>query len=280
MPNRPEDHGEAGFALLSVIGAMGIIAVVMTGFIAAARYRAIEASSVSQRARAETMSDAAVNATILKLLGLLSQGGFGSERLGLAGLSGSCGFADGSSLRVAVTHESGKVDLNTAQAELVTALVRGLVPDGRHRAIVRDILVLRGAKATAKPRAAFESALQIGQVPGIDRRLSALLLPLVTVHSGSPGLNARMASAELLTVVSGQSDAAMAQRRNAAFFLADVPGPIVQIAAEAQTGLGVRYARTAIVEFLLERPVSYRIREWREATPSQGPPPSRNGPSC
>lgn len=283
MPNIPDDRGEQGFALLSVIGAMGIIAVVMTAFIAAARYRAIDAFSVSQRARAEAMSDAAVNGTILKLLDRFGRGGSVSE-VGLAGLSTSCAFADGSSLHLAVTHESGKVDLNTAQADLIAALIRGVVGDGRHRAVVRAILSLRGTKPVRTNPAAFDSALQIGQVPGIDRSAFAVLLPMVTVHSGSPGLNARLASAEVLSTVSGQSDPASAQRRNGAFFLADVPGPTVQVAADARTGSGVHFARTAIVEFLLEGPVSFRIREWREGSPSEGTPskpaPARNGPSC
>ena len=279
MRTEPVDHGESGFALVSVIGAIGLIAAVMMGFIASARYRAIEAFSVSQRARAETMADAAINATILKLLGLLSRGGSGLERLGPADLSTSCLLPDGSSLRVAVTHESGKVDLNTAQAELIAALMRGIMPDGPHRAVVRAILNLRDSGTDRTHHAAFASALQIGQVPGLDRPAFERLLPLITVQSGSPGLNARLASAEILTALSGQSNAADAQRRHPAFFLADVPGPAVQITADAQTALGVRFARGAIVEFLPERPISYRIREWREGAPLPGPP-VRNGPSC
>jgi general secretion pathway protein K len=280
MSNTTEDRGDAGFALLSVIGAIGIIAAIMTAFIASARYRAIEAFSVSQRARAETMSDAAGNATILRILGLLARGGFEADRLGLASLSASCVSGDGSSLRVAVMHESGKVDLNTARAELVAALLKGVVGEGRHQAILHELVRLRESGTAPTHRTVFESALQIGQVPGIDDRLAERLLPLVTVHSGSPGLHARLASADVLSAVSGQSDPALAQRRNAAFFLADVPGPSVQITAEAWTSLGVRFARSAIVEFLPERPASYRIREWREGSPSPGPPPARNRPSC
>lgn len=280
MTIRPDDHSESGFALVSVIAAIGLVAAVMTAFIAAARYRAIEAFSVSQRARAETMADAALNATILRLLVLQSRGGFEPERLGLAGPSTSCLLADGSSLRVVVTHESGKVDLNTARAELVAALIRGIVPDGPHRAIVRHILSLRDSGSSRKDRAAFDSALQIGQVPGLDRPAINRLLPLVTVHSGSPGLNARLASADILSAVSGQPNPADAQRRHPAFFLADVPGPSIQITADARTTLGIRFVRTAIVEFLPERLVSHRIREWREGSASAEPPPVRNGPSC
>ncbi len=280
MSMAPEDRGDAGFALLSVIGAMGIIAAIMTAFIAAARYRAIESFSISQRARAETVSDASVNATVARLLVLVSRGGFESDRPGLSGLSASCAYPDGTAVRVTVTHESGKVDLNAAQADLVAALIRGIVLDGQTRAVVRDILSLRGSRAGRKPQPAFESALQIGQIPGIGRREFEALLPLVTVHSGSPGLNARLASAEVLTAVSGQGNPGEAQRRNAAFFLADVPGPIVEITADAETEHGIRFSRTAIVEFLRERPVSFRIREWRDDSRASRLPPARNAPPC
>ncbi len=224
MSMAPEDRGDAGFALLSVIGAIGIIAVIMTAFIAAA---GIARSNPSRSPSAPGPKRSPTHPSTRRSPSfsfLVSRGGVESERPGLSGLSTSCASSDGTAVRVTVTHESGKVDLNTAQADLVAALIRGIVRDGQTRAVVRDILSLRGSRAGRKPQPAFESALQIGQIPGIGRREFEALLTLVTVHSGSPGLNARLASAEVLNAVSEHGNPAEAQRRNAAFFLADVPG--------------------------------------------------------
>ena len=58
---RADIAGQGGFALVAVIWAIGVIALLFVTYIAAARYRAIDAFAISQRARAEAMANAAVN---------------------------------------------------------------------------------------------------------------------------------------------------------------------------------------------------------------------------
>ena len=252
----------------------------MATYVSAARYRAISAFTASQRTRAEALTDLAVNAAIFELLGGLSRAGLATGRFGLTGLPFSCVLPDGATMAVSVQNENGKVDLNAAQPDLIAALVKGVMPGDRNAsALVRSLLRGREAEKGDAAGPTFVSALELEQVPGIDHRLFLALAPMVTVHSGSPGLNARLAPAALLAAVSGSVGPAEAERRSSAFFLAGVPGRTVLIAGAAATPSGIGFSRAAIVEFTVGPPPSYRIREWREGL-TVVEPSAKGWPAC
>ncbi|GEP07577.1 hypothetical protein MOX02_56150 [Methylobacterium oxalidis] len=284
---------------------IGLIGLMLVTYIAAARYRAIEARAAAQIARAEAGAEGAVNLAILDLLADLPKGESMGARFGSGGRPRLCALEDGTILAVAVANESGKVDLNGATPDLVAALIRGVAPEAR--AAVRSLLRLREAAQNAKDQAqtqqnqtpqaqagqlqagqvrqsqesretpAFRSAVELARVPGVDRALFETLLPMVTTHTGSPGLNAQVAATATLLAVTGARSRAEAERANAAFFLAQAPGRVFLIRGEAVTRTGARVAREAVVEFTPGPPVAYSIREWREGGPQAPLAPAGSG---
>ncbi|MEA1833480.1 type II secretion system protein GspK [Methylobacterium durans] len=283
--------GAGGFALVAVIWMIGLIGLMLVTYIAAARYRAIEARAAAQLARAEAGAEGAVAIAILDLLAGLPGGERMAARFGPEGAPRLCSLEDGTTLAVSVVNESGKVDLNTGAPELVAALLRGAGPETG--AAARSLLRLREAAARGReqqaqadrpavngPQAAsgrpeapvlFRSVMELARVPGVDRPLFETLLPMVTVHTGSPGLNAQVAATATLRAVSGARSRAEAERANVPFFLAQAPGRVFLIRGEAATRTGARVAREAIVEFTPGPPAGYSIREWREGGPAPAP---------
>ncbi|MGO4816008.1 hypothetical protein AB4156_41615, partial [Cupriavidus sp. 2MCAB6] len=135
-----ESRSDSGFALLVVIWATGILGLLFMTYIVAARYRAIEAASLSQHARAEAMANIGIKIAILDLLSGTSQGKARSGRFGSDGTPVGCSLGDGWTLAISVADEGGKVDFNTANMELVDALIRGVNANGEAAAmIVRNI---------------------------------------------------------------------------------------------------------------------------------------------
>ncbi len=121
-----------------------VLALLFMTYIAAARYRSIEASSLSRHARAEAMANIGVNLAILDLLSGISRGATRSARFGSDGTPVFCTLEDGWRLAISVVDEGGKIDLNTANTELIEALIRGMNADGKVAALVaKNIQKLR-----------------------------------------------------------------------------------------------------------------------------------------
>ena len=275
MPRRPSQlaglnsQTEAGFALVLVIWGIGLIALLFVTYIAAARYRAIEAFSLAERTRAEAMASTGINLAVLDVLAALSAGGDRSARFGADGTPVLCRLGDGSPLAVAVFDESGKVDLNTAEPELLEVLLRSVasLSDASPQQLTKAILAVRekaaaaaGSEGPAPP--AFRSIFELDQVEGIGRDALRALVPLVTVHSRSPGVNPQVASPDVIKALTpGRSGLG---REVPSYFVADAPGRVFVIASEARTASGASAAREAVVEFSTE-PLGRFIREWRES---------------
>lgn len=281
---------DGGFALVVVIWAIGVLALLFMTYIAAARYRSIEASSLAQHARAEAMANIGVNLAILDLLSGISRGTTRSARFGSDGIPVFCTLGDGWRVAISVVDEGGKVDLNTANPELIEAMIRGMNSDGRVAALVaKSIQKLREAPAEARSAqgtsspsgTALRSVFELHQITGVDRDLFQALVPLVTVHSGSTGVDPGVAPLELLRAVSpgNRSSSREAARRGLpAFYVAESAGKVFLVESEAMATSGVRFSRGAIVEF--EPPVGYRIREWRDGSLRVVDSAGAGGPPC
>ena len=277
-----------GFALVVVIWAIGILALLFMTYIAAARYRSIEASSLAQHARAEAMANIGVNLAILDILSGISRGATRSARFGSDGTPVFCTLGDGR-VAISVVDEGGKVDLNTANLELIEALIGGVNSNGRVAALVaKSIQKLREAptgtrsgQGVSSSATALRSVFELNQVAGMDRDLFQALVPLVTVHSGSTGVDPGVAPLELLRAVSpgNRSSSREAARKGLpAFYVAESAGKVFLVESEALTTSGARFSRGAIVEF--EPPVSYRIREWRDGSLRVIDSADAGGPPC
>ncbi len=286
LPNGKTD----GFALIVVIWAVGILTLLFMTYIVAARYRAIEAASLAQHARAEAMANIGINLAVLDLLSGGADGKARGRRFGVDGTPVACALGDGWRLTISVADEGGKIDLNTANFELIEALIRGVNADaGSATAVVRSIRGLRetaaetgSAQAGASP-AAFRSVLELDQVTGVGRALFRVLVPLITVHSGSAGLDPDVAPLQLLGAISPggvASSREIARRDLPSIYIAETAGTAFLISSEAVSASGARFARDAIVEVSRDQPTGYRVREWREVSPRLADTGSAGLPRC
>ncbi|KRG82998.1 general secretion pathway protein GspK [Stenotrophomonas daejeonensis] len=143
-------------------------------------------------------------------------------------------FAD-ADIEVRIVDESGKVDLNQADAGLLAALMRTQgVDDARARRLAAAIVDWRDPDPLQQPGGAedadyaaaglpygakdqpFESLAEVEQVLGMDRQTFARLQPYLTLHSGRAQPDPAFASEPVLTALGLQPETWMAQRRSGA----------------------------------------------------------------
>lgn len=263
-----------GFALVVVIWAVGILALLFSTYVGLARYRAIEASALAKRARAEALADAGVNMAILDLLAGQAQTQAGGPRFGRLGWPAICTTGPGTQLTVSVIDEGGKVDLNTANPELVEALLLGIDRGNGVRA-ARNLLALReavlaaqrtqGLVSSAAP--ALRSVLELDQYDETGGHLLPSLLPYVTVHSRSTGVDPAIAPLHVLSILSsgGSTSREEARRAMPSAFAVESPGRTFLVAAEAVVS-GARSSRDVVVEIADEFVSKFRILEYRDGS--------------
>jgi general secretion pathway protein K len=274
QPPRKTHRSEhnSGFALVIVIWFIGLLGLLFSTYIAAARYRAIEASSLAQRAYAEAAAEAGVNIAVFDLLSHLASGADLSTRFEPDGAPVQCLLDNQSVLTIAMSNEGGKVDLNTAEPELLQALFFGIkeIDSSAQRSLLKGIIDRRSASRPMEgqdaqnPVPAFRSIWDLYRLPGVDSGLMRRLEPIITVHSRSPGINSRVASARTLRTLSVPSSGSDVQLPS--FVLADTPSLMYTVRVDARHRSGARFSRAAVVEFSKD-PVGYAIREWREGFP-------------
>jgi len=143
---------------------------------------------------------------------------------------------DGAELEVRVVDEAGKIDLNGADAPLLSALLRVLGSDRTEAdAIAAAILDWRDADDLTQPQggaedpqyaaaglpygakdAPFESVAEVLQVLGMTPALFARLEPHLTVHTGLPMPDTRFASGPVLQAVGVDPEPVLAAREGPA----------------------------------------------------------------
>lgn len=219
-----------GFALLSVLWCVGLLAAV-----AAVLLRAVHADLAQARtdlafARAQAAADGEARLAILKALGQPLMPWDGRAQGGVI-------FQD----------EGGLVDLNSASPALLTAMMRdaGVTPDK-----AAAILAARGSETAPTP---FYSTLDLARIPGIEPGLARRLRPWITVHSGQAGLDPQTAPAALAADL--PAPAKMDSRHSA-----------VRISAQASVD-GVIAWRIADVRLTRQGVLPYRVLTWTTEEP-------------
>jgi general secretion pathway protein K len=222
---------------------------------------------------------------------------------------------DGIPVRVELSDESGKIDINTGADPLVRGLlIAAGVNEEEATALVDAMLDWRdgdslkrvhGAeeadyRAAGRPygpansqfQAIEELQLVLGMSPQIYRRIA----PFITVFSRQPGINSELAPREVLMSVPGvtsaiadsyieQREAARAagqpipQMREAVAFRANLT-TVATVRAEARLDDGTVFSRqaTALLRPTPKRPVTFLA--WRESTAAPAAePPDSNSPT-
>jgi general secretion pathway protein K len=222
---------------------------------------------------------------------------------------------DGIPVRVEMRDESAKIDINTASDDLLrgllvsaglndedtSALLDAILdwrdPDALKRAHGAEEDDYRAAGLTYRPanapfQAIEELQLVLGMRPEIYRRLA----PSITVFSRQAGVNAQVATREVLLAIPGITsdvvDAFIAQRDQAR--VEGLPPPplpqaaaymagnstVLTVRAEARLDAGTVFAREAVA--LLHpaprKPVTFIA--WRESTAAPPPAPGSATPSA
>ncbi|MDB5643751.1 MAG: hypothetical protein JWN07_3068 [Hyphomicrobiales bacterium] len=270
--------GTEGFALLTVVWAISLVSLCATIYMSAARTRSVEASAAALHARANAAARAGMMLGIADLVAAYRNPAVLNDDAGIG--SGQCQIGGADVVRWMATSESGRVDLNTANEELLDALLRATAaPEddwvAASSAIRRSREAMNALSDDGKAPA-FRSSADLARLPELSHAQFERLRPFVTVHSGRAGLHPGKASPDLLTRLVDRAG----RGASSSFFVADVPGHVYRLVSEAVVGAAVAQQR-AIVEINPDGPVTFAIREWRDGVePAERAFPNRSAPDC
>jgi general secretion pathway protein K len=205
-------RSRAGMALVMVLWVVTLLTVIAASFTLGMRREAGTIRHMVEVAEARAAAEAGVRFAMLGLLETDQELAWQPD-----GRPRELVFG-GMALTIRVTDESGRVDLNVADEELLGSLLRsaGLEDEGARLALMDNILDWRdpspdhraAGMSEADYRAAgFEYGPRNGPflgleelllVPGVTPELYRRLLPLLTIYSFQGGVNLLAASAEVL----------------------------------------------------------------------------------
>lgn len=294
---------QRGVALVLVMWVSVLLTVIAASFIVERRTEAMIVHNSASIARAE----AAANAGVTRAVHELYRGENSPDPWRRDGVPHEWTF-DGIAVRVEIRDESGKIDINTAADPLLRGLLVSVgLKDDEANQLLDAILDWRDPDALKRPNGAEEAdyraanltyrpanstfqaieelQLVLGMRPDIYRRLA----PSLTVFSRQAGINAQLASREVLLAIPGITpeivDQYIAQRETARLERQAVPllpqaaafsvasSMISTIRSEAHLEDGVVFTReaAALLRPVPRRPVTYLA--WRESTAA---PPAAN----
>lgn len=204
----------------------------------------------------------------------------------------------GATVSISIQDEAGKIDLNAAAEELLLGLFRAVEltdlepetlvdrlidfrdPDQDSRALgAEDADYARAGLGFGAKDRPFERTDELRRVLGITPDIYRQVAPLITVHSGLPGVDPNVATAAVLAVL-GSAGAAVdiapgteapaprtggaERRRNRASTAASRQRSFT-VTAEARTAGGAVFVRQALVELNGPRTRPFTIRQWEQA---------------
>ena len=264
-------RAEDGFALLTVLWGLGLVALLSLAVISASRWRVKATGNLLASARAQALAEAGVNMAILHLLAPDAPAATAQPLL--------CALPDGAVAAISLEDEGGKVDLNAAPAPLLAALLglagadAGAAP--RLAAAIVEFRIAAPGMPAAQPgggtKAArhglFQTIYELDQVPGIDSALLRAILPYANVHSRQPGIDQHFAAPQLLRALAGLANPEAGQVQDpegpvgsGGFYVASSRRSFLVRAEVALPGNSV-FTREALVE--LGAGNGYVVHEWR-----------------
>ena len=221
---------QRGIALVLVIWLSTLLMVIAGSFVYAMRTDARAARNAALIAQGDALAQAAVARCVMELY----KGQGSPEVWKRDGEARSWAF-DGVEVTVRLSDESAKIDINTANNELLKSLFRyaGLSDEDAAKLLDAvldwrdpdDLKRTYGAEAAdyeaagLKYRPAnypFQSTEELQLVLGFKPELYQRIAPMITVYSRQPGVNPQIASRAVLSLIPGvtpeQVDAYLAER--------------------------------------------------------------------
>jgi general secretion pathway protein K len=298
---RTQRHGQRGVALVLVIWVVTLLVAIAGSFVYAMRTDALAARNAALIARADALASAAVSRTLYEAF--KPPGVAGTWRRDEAPRQWTF---DGAVVSVRFSDESAKIDINTANDELLRSLFRqaGLGEDDAAR-LLDAVLDWRDPDSFRRPNGAeepeyaqaglkgrpanyaFQSTEELQLVLGMRPEVFQRIAPMITVHSRQPGVNPHLASRSVLlaipSVTSEQVDAYIAERdaARAAERVPPVFGPAGSYASYAQVSTlaikcdvslpeGITVSREVIAAVTPQYPRRpYTFLAWREVAPDR-----------
>jgi general secretion pathway protein K len=294
--SRSSGRCSEGFALVLVIWGLGLIALIALTVITAGRYRVLATANLIENAKAEALAEAGVNLLRLELHAAFASGSLSTLRFTTNGEPLLCAMPQGALAALVVEDEGGKADLNTASPQLISALLRGFgagpeEADRVAKAIAEfsrpeanamlEEVAFRAYEADGRPygpkKSPYVTVLELDQVIGMRPDLLRAVLPYLTVHSRTPGVDPRVAAPALLGALAGLEPARVAQlvgnvltdrereatpRGVPSRFLSPSTGRSFLVRAEVRMPAGGLFAQEAIVELPASEKAD-ELREWR-----------------
>lgn len=303
---RPPAPGQRGIALILVIWVVMLLMVIAGSFLYAMRVDATAARNAALVARGDALAQAAVARALIELF--KPQGS--PEVWRRDGEARTWDF-DGARITVSVSDESAKIDVNTANNELLkglflyagasqeeaVALLDAVLdwrdPDSLKRAYGAEEADYAKAGLAGRPaNYPFQSTEELQLVLGMRAEIYQRIAPMITVYSRQAGVNPHLAGRAVLLAIPGvtadavdlflaERDAARAEGRMAPIFTA--AGPYASYAqtaaatvrADVEFDGGVTVRREAVAMLTPQFPRRpYTFLAWREVSRSQDDRPT------
>ena len=286
-----------GFALILVLWIAALLAVLAASLVSSGRTETRLVHNLVENAKAEALADGAVRRAVFGLLAVDAdqawRAGGGPYRLA---------YGEGE-VRVTISDEDGKVDLNAAPPELLAGLLAQLGLDADAAEAMADRIVdFRDPDQAPRPHGAEDSEYAaagrpagpqnrpfaadsellgvLGMTPELYRRLR----PYITVFSGAEAVDPRHAPRVVLAAIPGMTDQlieAYAKAGPEEDPLANIEDDSVfeiepylipsrkvmyTVRAEAKTAGGGQFVREAVIELTSQPDRPFRVHAWRRGS--------------
>jgi general secretion pathway protein K len=208
---------QQGVALVLVVWVGVLITVIASAFIIERRTDALVIGNSVSMARAEAIADAGVQRAVFEIY----RNDSAPEAWKRDGTRYSMDF-DGVPVSVEIRDESAKIDINTASEPLLRGLlVSSGLPDDEASRVLDAILDWRDPDDLKRPNgaeepdyraaglnykpanASFQAIEELQLVLGVRPELYRRIAPSITVFSRSQGVNAQLATREVLLAIPG-----------------------------------------------------------------------------
>ena len=292
--------GQRGLALVVVLWAAVLLALIAGAVTRLSRADLNLARNLAEGTQAELAADSALWTAIYRIVN------DGPEAWPADGQIYAWQFGD-SEVRVRVTDEFGRIDINAAPPELLAALfaAAGTMPEEATRladAVVeyRDLRIKRSddsdtsedsaADQRRRPDVPFALIDGLAQVPGITIELLRQVAHAITVYTGEAGPRSEALTPLVLAAIEGrvlggepedaagdESEVVLSENPS---LLGEPAEPmqvfsgLLHIEAEAVSAGGAHFAREAVVALERRKALSYHLRLWRRGDRILFPVPS------